>query len=118
MGKVIANAMGRKRPGFDCGAEIFIAAGTAMYEALAASTERINRFEISSVTHWLTKATAQPFTKGMINANRNGNHPNEKNDFNFLPLVIPMSNKKMAKKPLNKSLVKGLMPSACFALAM
>jgi len=42
-GKVIANAIGKKIPGFALGAAIFIAAGTAMYEALAASTAKINR---------------------------------------------------------------------------
>ena len=31
----------------------------------------------------------------------------KKNDFNFLLPVIPISNKKIAKKPLNKSFVKG-----------
>lgn len=65
----------------------------------------------------LSMAKTQPLTKGIIKANRNGNTPNAKNDFNLRPLVIPMSNKKMAKKPLNRSLVNGLIPSACLAFA-
>jgi hypothetical protein len=46
-----------------------------------------------------------------------GNQPKDKNVFNFLPLVTPMSSKKIARNPLNKSLVNGLIPSACLALA-
>ena len=49
-GKVTANAIGRKRPGLAFGAEIFIAAGTAMYDALAAKTAKINLL----ATSWLT----------------------------------------------------------------
>lgn len=41
-GNVIAKAMGKNNPGLALGAEIFIAAGTAMYDALAASTAKIN----------------------------------------------------------------------------
>jgi hypothetical protein len=29
-GKLIASAIGKRMPGFDCGTEIFIAAGTAI----------------------------------------------------------------------------------------
>jgi hypothetical protein len=53
----------------------------------------------------------------MKRANKIGNHPKEKKAFSFLPLVIPISSKKIAKKPLKRSFVKGLMPSACFASA-
>ena len=42
IGKVMARAIGINRPGFDFGAAIFMAAGTAMYEALAANIENIN----------------------------------------------------------------------------
>ena len=38
IGKVIARAIGKKSPGLDCGTEIFMAAGTAIYEALAANS--------------------------------------------------------------------------------
>ena len=34
--------MGKKSPGLDLGTVIFIAAGTAIYEALAAKTANIN----------------------------------------------------------------------------
>ena len=116
-GKVTAKAIGRNNPGLAFGTVIFMAAGTAIYDALAARTAKINRLVISDVTKELSMAKIQPFNKGIIKANRNGNNPNEKNDFNFLPLVIPMSNKKMARKPLKRSFVKGLIPSACLALA-
>ncbi len=117
IGNVIAKAIGKNNPGFALGAEIFIAAGTAMYEALAASIANMNLLETSSVTNELNIAKTAPLNNGISNANKKGNHPNEKNAFNFLPLVIPISNKKIAKNPLNKSLVKGLIPSAALALA-
>ena len=63
-------------------------------------------------------ATIEPLINGIMSANKKGNQPKEKNAFSLRPLVIPMSNKKMARKPLNKSLVKGFMPSACLAFAM
>jgi len=72
---------------------------------------------MSVVTYELTKAITDPFTKGIINAKRKGNHPKEKNDFSFLPLVTPISRRKIAKNPLKRSLVKGLIPSACLVLA-
>ena len=50
-GKVTAKAMGKKIPGFAFGTAIFIAAGTAIYEALAAKTAKIKRFPTSSVTN-------------------------------------------------------------------
>ena len=117
MGKVTAKAIGKYKPGFDLGAEIFIAAGTAIYEALAAKTAKMNRFAISSVTNELSMAITHPFNKGIITANAKGNHPNEKNDFSFLPLVMPISKRNMAKNPLKRSLVNGLIPSACLAFA-
>lgn len=49
-GKVTANAIGKNNPAFAFGTDIFIAAGTAMYEALAARTAKIKRFEMSGVT--------------------------------------------------------------------
>lgn len=116
-GKVTAKAMGKNKPGLAFGTEIFMAAGTAMYEALAANTANINLLVISAVTYLLKKANKQPFISGIITANKNGNAPNEKKDFNFLPLVIPISSRKIAKNPLNKSLVNGLIPSACLVFA-
>ena len=94
-----------------------MAAGTAIYDALAAKTEKINRSLTSEVINPLRIATAQPLMIGINAAKAMGNHPNSKKDFIFRPLLIPISNKKMAKKPLNKSLVNGLIPSACFASA-
>ena len=48
-GNVTAKAIGIKIPGFAFGTAIFIAAGTAMYEALAAKTANMNRSPISVV---------------------------------------------------------------------
>lgn len=117
MGNVTARAIGRNNPGSACGTVIFMAAGTAIYEALAANTPKTNLLAISSVTRELSTAKMDPLINGTTMAKMNGNQPKAKNDFNFLPLVMPISNKKMAKNPLNKSLVNGLIPSACFVLA-
>ena len=114
----MAKAIGKKSPGFAFGTVNFIAAGTAMYDALAARTESINLLETSSVTIELKMAITHPLISGTITANKKGNHPKEKSAFNFRPLVIPMSNKKIAKKPLNKSFVKGSIPAACLSLAI
>ena len=116
-GKVTASAIGKNKPGFAFGTDIFIAAGTAIQEALAAKIANMNRLVISSVTNILAHAKKEPLIRGIKKANKKGNKPKEKNAFNFLPLDIPISNKKLAKNPLNKSLVNGLIPSACFALA-
>lgn len=116
-GNVTASAIGKNNPGLAFGADIFIAAGTAIYEALAAKIAKINLFEGSEVTNELSIANAEPLISGISNAKINGNHPKEKKAFNFLPLVTPMSSKNIAKKPLNRSFVKGLIPSACLALA-
>ena len=77
----------------------------------------MNRLDISWVINELNNATIQPFTIGITMAKITGNQPKDKNVFNFLPLVTPISSKKMARNPLNKSLVNGLIPSACLALA-
>ena len=50
IGKVTPKAIGRYKPGFALGTAIFIAAGTAMYEALAAKTANMKRLETESVT--------------------------------------------------------------------
>jgi hypothetical protein len=60
-GKVSPNAIGMYSPGSAFGAASFIAAGTAMYEALAASIAKINLLPISCVTRLLAKAITQPF---------------------------------------------------------
>lgn len=113
----MASAMGKSSPGLDCGTDIFIAAGTAIYDALAAKTEKINRLATSVMIPSLRRATRHPLNNGINNAKAIGNQPSEKKDLSFLPLVIPRSNRKIARKPLNRSFVKGLIPSACLALA-
>ena len=78
----------------------------------------MNLLVMSSVTKELKIAIIQPLSNGIIIAKINGKTPNEKNAFSFLPLVIPISKRKIARKPLNKSFVNGLIPSACFAFAI
>ena len=51
IGNVTASAIGKNKPMFAFGTDIFIAAGTAMYEALAAKIENMNiQNMISQVT--------------------------------------------------------------------
>ena len=45
----MANVMGKNNPGLAFGATIFIAAGTAIYEALAAKIAKMNLFPMSFV---------------------------------------------------------------------
>ena len=59
-GNVIANAIGKTSPGFAFGTVSFIAAGTAIYEALAAKMAKMNRLEISVVINPLNHAKALP----------------------------------------------------------
>ena len=75
IGNVIARAMGKNKPGFACGAAIFMAAGTAMYEALAPSMAKMNLFATSCVTILLASATMQPFMMGMAIPKMIGNEP-------------------------------------------
>ena len=63
-------------------------------------------------------AIIEPLTSGIIIAKITGNQPNEKNALSFLPLVIPISKRKIARNPLKRSFVNGFIPSACLALAM
>ena len=77
----------------------------------------MKRLVMSRVTKELNIAIILPLKRGIIMAKIIGNQPNEKNAFNFLPLAIPMSKRKMARKPLKRSFVNGLIPSACLALA-
>ena len=65
-GKVTAKAMGRNRPGLALGTEIFMAAGTAIYEALAARIANINRLVISCVMKELIIAVKMPLKSGII----------------------------------------------------
>lgn len=53
-----------------------------------------------------------PLIKGMMIANSAVNLPESKKSFNFLPLVIPMSKRKIAKNPLKISVVNGSIPLA------
>lgn len=50
IGKVTASAIGKNSPGLAFGVVIFIAAGTAMYDALAANMAKMNLLPISCVT--------------------------------------------------------------------
>ena len=84
-GKVMAKAMGKNNPGFASGAAIFIAAGTAIYDALAANTDKINRLDTSAVTNELAHATTQPLISGTTMAKIKGNQPLLVNELSFRP---------------------------------
>jgi len=88
-GNVTASAIGKKSPGFALGTDTFIAAGTAIYEALAAKIANINLLLISFVINWLRKAMTQPLIKGITMAKTTGNHPKAKNDFSFFSACYP-----------------------------
>ena len=77
-----------------------------MYEALAAQIANINLLLISFEINWLRKAMTHPLIKGITKAKTTGNHPKAKNDFNFFPLVIPVSKRNIARIPLKRSFVK------------
>ena len=74
-GNVIARAIGIYNPGLALGAASFIAAGTAIYEALAANMANKNRLPTTSVTDWLIIATMQPLMRGITIAKRKENQP-------------------------------------------
>jgi len=116
-GKLIAKAIGKYIPGFALGIDSFIAAGTAIYDALDASTVIKNLFPISSINNPLKRAIKHPLNNENPIADAVVNHPFLKNDFNFLPLVIPISNRNIAKNPLNISVVNGFISIACCSFA-
>ena len=64
-GKVTPNAIGIYSPGSELGAAILIAAGTAMYEALAARIEKIKRLPMSCIKNPDVYATTQPLIAGI-----------------------------------------------------
>ena len=78
-GKVIASAIGKKSPGLALGTEIFIAAGTAIYDALAARIAKIKRLEVSCTTTELKYAITHPLMSGIKIAKIKGYQPKEKN---------------------------------------
>ena len=87
-------------------------------EALAARMANMKRLETSEVTAALITATKHPLINGITIAKTNGNQPKEKNALSFFPLLMPISNRKIARNPLKRSSVKGFIPSACSALAI
>ena len=82
-GNVIPKAIGRYKLGLDLGLTNRMAAGTAIYEALAAKIAQINRFPSSGVIHCEAKATTHPLIAGITIANITGNHPLLKKFCNF-----------------------------------
>ena len=117
-GKVTPNAMGIYNPGSELGAAILMAAGTAMYEALAASIEKMKRFPMSCIKNPEVYATRQPLIAGTTIANILKNKPYFLKEDILLAVTIPISNKNKAKKPLKISVVNGLIPSACLLSAI
>ena len=86
-GNVTASAIWIYKPGFALVTDIRMAAGTAMYEALAAKMEISSRSPIESKKKLLSTAIIEPFTSGVITANRIGERPFFYNPLNFFPLV-------------------------------
>jgi hypothetical protein len=74
-GNVIPRAIGIKSPGSAFGAASFIAAGTAMYDALDASNAIINRSPVSVSTKRLSTATQVPLTMGKSKAMKAAKRP-------------------------------------------
>ncbi len=72
--------------------------------------ENISLFPTLSVMNWEIKATQTPLKSGTSKAKSSKNEPCFLNALNLLAATIPMSNKKMAKKPLKMSEVKCLIP--------
>lgn len=70
-----------------------MAAGTAMYDGLAAKIANRNWLPIESVIRGLIAAIIQPLTNGVTMAKTAVKMPFFKNAANFFPLVIPMSTK-------------------------
>ncbi len=92
-GNVTPRAMGINIPGSALGATRRIAAGTAMYEALAARMAKMSRLASLSVTNWLTKDVRLPLKSGMSMAKQIRKAPCFLNAENRLAATIPMSNK-------------------------
>lgn len=90
----MAKAIGTYKLGLASGTASFMATGTAIYDALQASTENNNLFPISSIKTPERTATATPLNIGTAIAKAAANHPFLMKSDNFLPLVIPISNKK------------------------
>jgi hypothetical protein len=109
--------MGIYKPGLACGAASFIAAGTAMYEALAARIVSNILSPILSEIEPLRNATKIPLKSGRSIENATGKYPFFQKADNFLPLTIPISSRNTARKPLNISEVKGAIPLACSSFA-
>ena len=74
-GKVSPNAMGIYNPGSAFGAASRIAAGTAIYEALAASIANIKRLPVSMFQKLVSSTANVPLTKGMMILNVLTNQP-------------------------------------------
>ena len=118
-GKVSPNAIGIKSPGSALGAAKRMAAGTAMYEALAARIAKMNLLPtlISNKNH-SQMLSIHPLMAGIIMANTDKKSPYFLNAENLFAVTIPISNRNRAKNPLKISVVKGLIPSACLVSAM
>ena len=74
MKNVIAKAIGKYKLGFALGTAILIAAGTSIYEALAANMANKSLLPSLSVNIELTIATIQPLIIGITIAKIKANH--------------------------------------------
>lgn len=98
-GNVKPNAIGIYSPGSDFGAASRIAAGTAIYDALAVKIAKIKRLPSSVVTNLLNNAIRLPLSSGIKSANAVTNHPYFLNAANRFAVTIPISSRNIAKKP-------------------
>ena len=117
-GNVIPSAIRIYNPGSALGAANLIAAGTAIYEALAPKMEKMNLLPTLCKKKPLIHATKHPFISGITKPKIIGNAALLLKVENLLAVINPISSKKMARNPLNISVVKGLMPSACLESEM
>ena len=74
-GKVMARAIGKYKLGLALGAAILMAAGTAIYEALAANIARRNRSPVSVKKLPDSLETITPLTMGITMAKSRANQP-------------------------------------------
>jgi hypothetical protein len=74
-GKVMASAIGVYKPGFASGIAIFIAAGTAMYEALATKTVNRSLSPLGTSNIPVKYAVSVPRMSGVMSAKMMGMGP-------------------------------------------
>lgn len=101
-GKVIAKDIVRYMLGFALGTESRIAAGTAIYDALAQSIENIKASFLSKKSIFERIIPIIAFIKGITIAKIVRNTPTLLSSESFLEAIIPISKRNIESIPLNK----------------